>query len=519
LYHYNVKSANSDGDNAESGDITFVSSKAATTSTTTVTETTTTTVTKILEDTEKPLVSFTTKFDKPFSKTPEIAGKVTDNVGVASIEYSIDGGANYLPVDEISGLRSKSVVYSFQLLGLLDGNFKLKVRATDLSGNTAVSEEKTLVYDRLPPRVGGSIFSLGSQILQPDKNGDITALVGVNQKVTLSAVGGPTEIKINAKCEITNAKCEQGKVFNLSKNIDTGLWSGEVYFAEPGYYQLASSSIDGAGNKVEANFATVKVLPKGKVLFDDKPLINATLKVFYFEPMTGQFTFWDAVAYGQNNPLITDDKGSYSLTLPPGKYYFQLDSGKLKARSKIFTLDSITPVNARLNLGEQKQFSLGPLSFTLPEIFQPQIQVDFTLGRQVSKEFGLTGKELPDFSFEKDGETYDNFFFRGKPMVFTLLNTWLPSASQQISVLDSVSEEVKANLVVVVPQENSTKVDIFQNLGGYKLFMFSDADGEYMSKLKTNSLPATIFVDRKGIVTGSYFGILNKDLIFEKLFE
>src|SRR3972149_6077877 len=219
-YHFNAKSTDSGGNTGESGDYTFVSSKASTT--TTVTTTTTTTVTKLVEDTEKPGITFTTKFDKPFSATPEISGKVTDNQGVADVEYSIDGGANWLPVDELSNPRAKSTNFQFTIFNLLDGNYKIRVRATDLTGNTETSGEKILVFDRLPPKVGSVIYSLGSQILAPFDNGELITIAGLDQKITLSAVGGPTSIDVisNFQFPITNDKSGSNKQ-SINSKINT----------------------------------------------------------------------------------------------------------------------------------------------------------------------------------------------------------------------------------------------------------------------------------------------------------
>ena len=36
-------------------------------------------------------------FEEKYELPPEIEGKATDAIGVANIEYSIDGGSNWLP--------------------------------------------------------------------------------------------------------------------------------------------------------------------------------------------------------------------------------------------------------------------------------------------------------------------------------------------------------------------------------------------------------------------------------------
>lgn len=87
-YHFKVKSSDATGNQSESGDNTFHTGDNDTVTTVTTTKT----IEKIVEDTEKPVVALITKFDKPFTSAPKINGKVTDNAGVATVEYSIDGG-------------------------------------------------------------------------------------------------------------------------------------------------------------------------------------------------------------------------------------------------------------------------------------------------------------------------------------------------------------------------------------------------------------------------------------------
>src|SRR3989344_1783769 len=460
-YHFNAKSTDSGGNTGESGDYTFVSSKASTT--TTVTTTTTTTVTKLVEDTEKPGISFTTKFDKPFSATPEISGKVTDNQGVADVEYSIDGGANYLPVDDLSNPRAKSTNFQFTIISLLDGNYKIRIRATDLTGNVETSAEKILFFDRLPPRVGGA-----------------------------------------------------------------------VSFADPGNYSLQTRAIDGAGNETEGELGKVFVLEKGRILLGSpsQSLGEARgieIYIYYLEPTTQQFTLWDARAFAQENPVKVDSNLNYSLILPAGKYYLKVISDKLQVTSQIFTFTEATPINTNFELQGLKRLRIGRFSFVLPDIFQPEVEISpiseawpsqdsvSPMRQTSSMAEELTGKEISYFSLVSEGLTYDSFYFRGKSTVFTFLNTWLPSASEQISILDELSKDTKVNVVVVVPQESESKVDIYRKLGGYEVLMLADPDGVFFGELGIPALPAHIFVDRKGVVEDTIVGVIGEEEILEKI--
>ncbi|KKQ37576.1 MAG: Fibronectin type III domain protein [Candidatus Woesebacteria bacterium GW2011_GWA1_37_7] len=527
-YHFKVQSTDSSSNTAESDDNTFVTSQAATSTTVTTTTTVTKTVEKLVDDTEKPGISFTTKFDKPFSATPEISGKVTDNQGVADVAYSIDGGANYLPVDELTNPRTKTANFQFSIFNLLDGNYKIRVRATDLTGNSAISEEKILIFDRLPPRTGAVVYSLGSQILEPDESGVFTTISGLDQKITLSAVGGPTEISlISQMSHIGPIKektlASESQVFSLTKNPDTGLWSGTVSFSDPGNYTLSAKSVDGAGNEILFELGNVQVLNKGRVVVPsaskeapDRREIN----VYYFESTTNQFVLWDAAAYGQENPIKVDLNANYSLILPAGKYFFEIRDARygIRKNTEIFTIDRTTPINTDFNLAEQKSINLGPWSFSLPEIFQEPLKIDIShMGLIRPIESQVHGKEIPYFSLEANEFTFDSFYFRGKPTVFTFVNTWHPSASEQIEILGALSRDTKFNYVVVIPQESLSKIEIYKKLGGYEVLMLADPDSTFFGELDLSNLPAHVFTDNKGVVKKIKIGTLNTEEVIGNL--
>ena len=122
---------------------TATTTGTAATATATATTTSSTAAAKPLIDMVAPVVSIQTDFSKPFERTPLIEGRVVDsgitNVGVAKVEYSIDNGKNWLPVDNTTGCGSSSS-FNFLPTGTSeDGNYKIIARATDPSGNRGAS--------------------------------------------------------------------------------------------------------------------------------------------------------------------------------------------------------------------------------------------------------------------------------------------------------------------------------------------------------------------------------------------
>jgi len=131
-YHYTVEATDAAGNSNNSGDNTFVTAKTGTTTTTTVTVTTTKTETKIVappKDTTPPIVSLGNDFKKVYFAAPVLAGTASDaSSGILSVDYSLDGGRNWLPVDKIANPGNKTTRFEFKPPALLDGNFGPKTR-------------------------------------------------------------------------------------------------------------------------------------------------------------------------------------------------------------------------------------------------------------------------------------------------------------------------------------------------------------------------------------------------------
>ncbi|HCM37346.1 TPA: hypothetical protein DIS61_01720 [Patescibacteria group bacterium] len=487
-YNFRIKNINATGATVESGNnavttATTSSSGSSTTSTTTIT------VTKTVEvkDTASPTLSLSTNFKKVYAQAPEIVGKASDASGVARVEYTLDG-KNWLPVDSIDKQFGKSVSFSFLPGGLLDGNYPIKIRVTDAAGNVGFSPTYTLVIDRLPPRVGLAMWSVGPLVIEP------TILEGMKLKLSLSAVGGPTEIVLCIKYQVL---CRESK---LSKDEETGLWSGEIKFDKAGEYKITAASVDGADNKTTNNLGTVRVLPAGVLPAE------GTVTVYYFEPTGGQFRIWDGRPFDQVNPQSTDASDKYHLMLPAGKYYLEATAPEFrKARTEIFTLDKTTPVNINFDLKKRTWWPWEVESVA----WEPAEQ---------APETGELPTSLPFFALPSDtGELVYSSSLRGVPTVVTFLSSWVPMASEQVTELQKLANNKNYKVVVVFAQQPQSLVEIFKKRGGYSLTMLADADGELLEPLDISSVPTHVFLDRKGKITGVRRGVLNEEELLNEL--
>lgn len=527
-YHYNIKSTDAAGNPTETGDNTFLTAKAGTTTTTTVTVVVTPTPTPTSApaptsaptptpqpDRTPPTVSLEMDFSKPFVSPPEISGKASDTSGISKVEYSLDDGLNWLPVDKIESPGAVSTAFSFTPQMKEDGNYKIKVGAIDSSSqaNTGVSESYTLVIDRLPPQVGGNLCSIGPQVLLPDSKGTILALARLDQKITLSAVGGPTTIDLLANKQM----------FSLVKNPDNGLWSGTLSFQKPGIYLLKAKAVDGAGNKTERLLNSVVVLEEGKVLgLGSLSIKEAVMALFYQEPSSRIWTIWDGEAFGQKNPQKTDEEGKYHLFVPPGTYYLTIKAkGFSRMTSAIFSIDKPTPINNIFTMTPKPTFNLGPMRIPIPDFFSKETKVQVLMPSipQAPIKESLTGKEAPLFILPTtQGEEFNLGDLRGKETILTFISTWSPPSLEQILILDRLSDQKNIPLVVVSLQETLSKVSIFQKRGNYKVPIVVDQDGILVEKYQINSLPTHFFLDRGGVVKNVVSGVLSEEEL-EKAME
>ena len=523
VYHYQAVSSNANG-SADSGDNSFTTAKSGYTGTTVTGTVTTTTVTRIVgptptptpvPDRTPPYTTITTDFTKPFAAAPTIEGKATDPSGVAApIEYSLDDGKNWAPVDTVKNPGGTSTTFSFTPVGLLDDNYVIRIRATDGKGNTGVAKASwTMVIDRLPPMVGGGIVTLGPLVVPTNDQGAIAIIAGMHPTITVSAVGGPTQISL-----LSNLN----HLSDLRKNEDNGLWSTTFSLDNPGVYQLSTHAVDGAGNIRDRVLNTIIVQSGGVITAGGKPVEGATVAVYILDPATHRFVLWDGAAYGEENPQRTPKTGEYRLTMPQGTYYLRVTAGGYRRLvSDIFTVGDVTPITAAFSLLPARSFHLGPFTIPLPDFRQDSATVSFPH----SQTTGATpvahpaGGQLPYFSFFGAAGDVTSTALHGKPTVLTFLSSWSPQTSEQLAALDALASNKEINAVVVMSQESAASVAIFRKRGGYTIPIIADPDGILVEPLNIRSLPTHIFMDRKGTIQSVVTGVLSKEKLLGELIQ
>jgi hypothetical protein len=519
-YHYQVVSTTPDGGNASSGDSTFLTAIPSPPGSTTTT--TSTIIIPITNPGDKvpPTISLTGSLPHIVKQIPAISGVAKDDQAVMAVQYSTDNGQNWLPVDSAPGLGSKQVNFSFTPVNLDDGNYTIIVKAFDGGGNAASTTPVTVVVDRLPPLVGGTLISLGPQILTPDTNNVITTLAGIDQKITMSAVGGATSITINASQ--VGAKVNKVKAFSLTQDINSGLWSGILSFSQPGVYSLVVNSIDGAGNKTSHSLNTINVSSAARVVGQGtNKTLKAQLKLYTYDTDTSSWIVWDGSPFGQTNPQTTGANGSFKLFLPPGKYYLAVTAdGYHPLVSNIFNLQKTTPLTTQLSMTKASDLKLGPIHISWPSLSSQAIDINPTVPKvaQSVNPNKLIDKSFPNLTLlGTNGNNTSSISWLGRPTLLSFMVSWLPSTSEQLKPLSELQTNKDINIVPIALQENSDKMRVYTQIAGYSLNWLVDPDSTLTNVVNIQSLPTHYFINRDGVVKKVITGILTKQQIIDNL--
>ncbi len=511
-YHYEVVSTDPSTNATSSSDNTFVT--AATGSTTTTSTTTTTTASLHSGDAEAPAVTVTTDLTIIYKEAPTISGTATDNVSVASIEYSLDAGENWLPTDHSAGLNTRSATFDFKPLGLSDGNYSVLVRATDPAGNQGVSSEKILIIDVLPPIIGPSSVAFGPLVSRAEK-GVIFAVSGVDEKITLQVLGGPISVSIEASTK--NQKIN--KVFTLTKSTDNNLWSGILAFDKAGTYDLVVTAVDGAANKTVRQLNKVVVAESSKVLGKGNVgVADATVTVYYYDQDSSKWTVWDGASFSQTNPQKTDKNGEYNFFLPEGKYYLKITaSGYHDLTTSIFEQSEASVLQTTLKMKKALGFKLGSFELKLPgfDLTHPKITNEF----KTSEELKIASKDsITDYSFAGlDGNQVTPVDFIGKPTVITFISSWVPNAEDQIRELQTLKDQGEVNVQTIVLLESKEKFAAFQKIAGYNLNFLSDPLGSSVQDFPVTVLPSHLLIGSDGKIKAEVTRFLSKEELLEEL--
>lgn len=160
--------------------------------------------------------------------------------------------------------------------------------------------------------------------------------------------------------------------------------------------------------------------------------------------------------------------------------------------------------------------------FFIPEVIQ---ESTLTESPEIIDTVGVE-KPAPFFDLsDLTGKTIKSSDFLGVPTIVTFWTTWNSIATDQIQILDAVERNDTRNLfkiVAISSQEDKSAVNTFVSRGGYTVDVLLDESGAITEIYQARSLPATYFLDKKGVIREVFIGVLSeKQLVekIEKLFE
>jgi hypothetical protein len=514
IYHFRITSVDESNNTVVTGDNTFTTSEEGSVESTSLSSSVTsvriTPTPTLPPDTTSPAIAIANNFVKPFSKVPTIGGNVSDDRNISKIEYSIDGGKNWYPSKLTRSIDQKTARFSFIPTIEEDGNYQLLARASDLAGNVGYSSKFTLIYDRIPPKIGGSIITSGSQIITANDMGVIELPSHVSFKLLFTSIGGATDIVLNAMpIGSTNKK---GDSFRASRQEGTNVWSSEIKFTNSGEYQIQAEALDGANNRTTSLLAKIQIQKNGAVVSNGKPVEGASVKVFFLENDTRTFSEWHAGAYAQSNPLKTDASGGYSFTLPQGTYYVEVTApGYNRLVSDVFSFDDTRALNADLVLREKPHIQIGSLRITIPVGFTDTHAIvlkEQSSAISKSKKENAIGNPIKEFSVVSNGKEITNNYFKGKSTLLVFSNTWLPQTQQAIQAL---SREKDYQTALVIPHESDSYIQTYKKRGGYDVTFIADKDGVLLENLGINTMPSVVLIDPRGIVKDLRIGVFSME--------
>jgi cytochrome c biogenesis protein CcmG/thiol:disulfide interchange protein DsbE len=131
------------------------------------------------------------------------------------------------------------------------------------------------------------------------------------------------------------------------------------------------------------------------------------------------------------------------------------------------------------------------------------------------------GHPAPNFAIQlDDGSTATLHDIAGRPIVINFWATWCPPCRREMPDLVEAYETHKGEGLIVIEvnsAETAAQVADFVEQFNVTAPVVLDARNEVMAIYRTNSLPASFFIDRDGVIQAHWPGFMDKDTLDELL--
>jgi len=131
------------------------------------------------------------------------------------------------------------------------------------------------------------------------------------------------------------------------------------------------------------------------------------------------------------------------------------------------------------------------------------------------------GHPAPNFAIQlDDGSTASLHDIEGRPILINFWATWCPPCRREMPDLVEAYEAHKDEGLIVIEvnsAETAAQVADFVEQFNVTAPVVLDTRNEVMAVYRTNSLPASFFIDKDGVIQGHWPGFLDKNTLDELL--
>ncbi|MFA7171382.1 MAG: hypothetical protein WC180_05285, partial [Candidatus Paceibacterota bacterium] len=242
----------------------------------------------------------------------------------------------------------------------------VKTKENGIDLNSALSFEEGNPNQKIP-LLSGQSFQL---VLKPDQ--EVNSIQGylTYKESKLSRTDDTNALekvanlfKLN-KSALADQDIEEKLVlseFEYQDDDQDGIWTADITTPQvSGEYELITVLNYKDINLGAKTLRLITVVdPEGYVYRVDPDgeearVSKAVVSIFYFNSDTKQYELWDADKYQQQNPQVTNERGTYSFLVPPGSYYLEVETAGYTAyQSEPF--DVTTGGGVHMNLEIKRQ--------------------------------------------------------------------------------------------------------------------------------------------------------------------
>ncbi|MFC1640766.1 Ig-like domain-containing protein [Patescibacteria group bacterium] len=329
-----------------------------------------------------------------------------------------------------------------------------------------------------PAIIEGVIFGANQFIL--DNQSAPLAMNGVVQFTVNEAQTFYIEAKGASTMEVRNI--DTNDIYPLAYDEDLKLWTGLLYFDEAGFYRLEATAVsEGEGITYTREINSVVVAEREGVsdVETGDSINNAVIRVFEKDIDTGNFNEWNGVAFGQQNPFPVLANGDFSIVLPEGEFYLEIEApGYRTIKSLITNIEEQSFVTASITMEKE-----GTFIDRVVEPFVVNGSDNFPLTVTAIPEHSLLeiGEVVPEILvYEEDPANPYSLFdvIAPKNTVLFQYGTWDTLADEQIEIYDVLIDRLgdKYQFVPLSTMEPDGVVTTYRDRGEYDIVYFKPFD-------------------------------------------